>query len=366
MTWESVPLGRVLPFRYGKGLPERNRTGTGQYSVVSSAGFTGTHDTALTQGPSVVIGRKGTIGAAYYCEQPVWPIDTTFYVEPSELIDIRFAYYLVSSLPLREMNNDSAVPGLNRTHAESLQILLPPMPEQRAIAATLGAFDDKIESNRRVIGAIADLLDAQSELHGRNLPTVPLGELTVSLKDSVIPSKLGDSIVDHFSLPAFDSGAHPERVAAFSIMSNKLRVPEHAVLLSRLNPRFNRTWWASTHADTPALASTEFLVLTSDDEQQLAAVWLAVRNLYFREQLPKRVTGTSGSHQRVRPDDVLSIEVPDFSKTHETIKQGALDLLERAAALRAETERLVALRNTFLPELLSGRVCALSRERQHE
>lgn len=184
MTWQHVSLGDVLPFRYGKGLPARNRTETGEYSVVSSAGVTGTHDTALTSGPSVVIGRKGTIGATYYCPEPVWPIDTVFYVEPSESVEIRFAYYLLSSMPFRRMNNDSAVPGLNRAQAEQLRIHLPPLEEQRAIAATLGALDDKIESNQRtsrLLLSLADELFTQSIEH-KALSSIPFDDVVRRLQ----------------------------------------------------------------------------------------------------------------------------------------------------------------------------------------
>ncbi len=356
MTWRSTRLGDILPFKYGKGLPERERSESGEFAVVSSAGRVGSHHEALTRESSVVIGRKGTIGAAYYCPHPVWPIDTTFFVEGSEDVDIRFGYYLLRSLPLSQMNNDSAVPGLNRTQAEALVVKIPDLPEQRAIAATLGALDDKIESNRRAVVSISDLLDAQSEKSGADLPTVPLGVIATSVKDTVNPSKLGDAVVDHFSLPAFDAGARPERVAAATIKSNKLKVPRSAVLLSRLNPRFNRTWWASAGAEASALASTEFLVLASEDDLELAGVWLAVRDPFFREELPKRVTGTSGSHQRVRPDDVLTIEVPDFRSAAPEVKHSALALLMRAESLRMESDRLTALRDALLPELLAGRI----------
>ncbi|WP_322783531.1 restriction endonuclease subunit S [Microbacterium paludicola] len=245
---------------------------------------------------------------------------------------------------------------ITKGHLQSFPIPLPPLAEQRAIAATLGALDDKIESNRRAVVSISDLLDAQSEKSGADLPTVPLGVIATSVKDTVNPSKLGDAVVDHFSLPAFDAGARPERVAAATIKSNKFKVPRSAVLLSRLNPRFNRTWWASAGAEASALASTEFLVLASEDDLELAGVWLAVRDPFFREELPKRVTGTSGSHQRVRPDDVLTIEVPDFRSAAPEVKHSALALLMRAESLRMESDRLTALRDALLPELLAGRI----------
>lgn len=245
---------------------------------------------------------------------------------------------------------------ITKGHLQTFPVPLPPIEEQRAIAATLGALDGKIESNRRAIVFISDLIDAYSEKFGGEFQIAPLRTIAISRKESVNPSKLGDAVVEHFSLPAFDSGARPERVAASTIMSNKLRVPQCAILLSRLNPRFNRTWWVSGASEVPALASTEFLVVTAENELELAAVWLALRDPFFREELPKRVTGTSGSHQRVRPDDVLAIEVPDFRSVAPEVKKSTLALLMSAERLRVESERLTALRSVLLPELLSGRI----------
>ncbi len=299
------------------------------------------------------VGRLALLAREMTCNQAA----CAMIVDPSEA-DYRYLYYTLLNDRDRIVDraNGAAQQNLSARTIKKLQYRFPAIMEQRAIAATLGAFDDKIESNRRAVVSISDLLDAQSEKYGADLPTVPLGVIATSVKDTVNPSKLGDAVVDHFSLPAFDSGARPERVAAATIKSNKLKVPRRAVLLSRLNPRFNRTWWASAGAEALALASTEFLVLASEDDQELAGVWLAVRDPFFREELPKRVTGTSGSHQRVRPDDVLAIEVPDFRSTAPEVKQSTLALLMRAESLRMESDRLTALRDALLPELLSGRI----------
>ncbi len=253
---------------------------------------------------------------------------------------------------------DEAGHGTGRLQTDrlfALKLLVPPRPVQEKIAATLSLIDDMIESNRRASSIASALLDSFATAAGPELPTAPLRDLVSSQKESVNPAKLGDQQVDHYSLPAFDGGAVPERVAASAILSNKLRVASRSILLSRLNPRFNRTWWVAPHA-VPALASTEFLVLTAASDQDLAAAWLAIRDDYFMSELARRVTGTSGSHQRVRPDDILAIEVPNFSRASDDLKKAALALLERIEQLRTEVGALTSLRNALLPELLSGRV----------
>ena len=147
--WIDTTIGQFCPFEYGKGLPERKRR-PGPYPVFGSNGQVGWHVEPLVYGPGIIIGRKGTVGAVHFSQEPFWPIDTTFYVAEADHRDLRFTYYMLSSLGLYQMNADSAVPGLNREAAHARRIRVPPLPEQRAIAHILGTLDDKIELNRRM------------------------------------------------------------------------------------------------------------------------------------------------------------------------------------------------------------------------
>lgn len=54
------------------------------------------------------------------------------------------------NLFLNNLVSQSAQPNLNLTEIRNLPITLPPLAEQKAIAAVLGALDDKIELNRRM------------------------------------------------------------------------------------------------------------------------------------------------------------------------------------------------------------------------
>ena len=54
------------------------------------------------------------------------------------------------NLFLNNLVSQSAQPNLNLTEIRNLPIALPPLAEQKAIAAVLGALDDKIELNRRM------------------------------------------------------------------------------------------------------------------------------------------------------------------------------------------------------------------------
>ena len=354
--WQYSSLGEILPFKYGKGLPERKRSGTGEFNVISSAGITGTHNTALTSEPCVVIGRKGTIGSLHYCPEPVWPIDTTFYVTGSERIDLRYAYYFLHTLPLATMNNDSAIPGLNRSQAEAIKVCIPDIADQRRIAGVLGALDDKIESNQAVVTGAEQLIDEIAEQKATDLPTVALSEVCSLSKSTWKPETSSDQTVHLFSLPAFDEGAVPEQAAVSSIKSNKTLMDRPGILVSRLNPRISRMWWVEPDATPVSVCSPEFAYLTAGDMHGLACTWLAVRSPEFRGEIVDRVTGTSGSHQRVRPADLITIGVPDYRSLAEHTQMTVLTLLHLVAARRQQSVALAELRDALLPELMSGRM----------
>ena len=206
--WRETTIGEFAPFAYGKALPEHRRDSSGDVHVFGSNGVVGFHGEALTSGPTVIIGRKGTVGAVHYSRNPCWPIDTTFYVVDPDPEVLRFKYYLLKSLDLEHMNADSAVPGLNRDAAHALKISVPPLPEQRAIAHILGTLDDKIELNRRMsetLEAMAralfkawfvDFEPVRAKTEGRwergqSLPGLP-AHLYDLFPDRLVDSELGE------------------------------------------------------------------------------------------------------------------------------------------------------------------------------
>jgi type I restriction enzyme S subunit len=114
--WRKVTLGEIIDLKYGFGLPERTRKG-GNIPVYGSSGIVGWHDEATVKGPGITVGRKGTIGSVYQCKSDFWPIDTTYFVELRDTLDLHFVYYLLKVQDFTYLNSDSAVPGLNRNAA---------------------------------------------------------------------------------------------------------------------------------------------------------------------------------------------------------------------------------------------------------
>lgn len=272
-----------------------------------------------------------------------------------------FAYYLLRTADLRShlIANMNGSSGRQRVDANALRnyvVDLPPLDEQRRIAGVLGALDDKIESNQAVVTGAEQLIDEIAEQKATDLPTVALSEVCSLSKSTWKPDTSSDQTVHLFSLPAFDEGAVPEQAAVSTIKSNKTLVDRPGILVSRLNPRISRMWWVETDATPVSVCSPEFAYLTAGDMHGLACTWLAVRSPEFRGEIVDRVTGTSGSHQRVRPADLMTIGVPDYRSLAEHTQMTVLTLLHLVSARRQQSVALAELRDALLPELMSGRM----------
>ncbi len=65
-------------------------------------------------------------------------------------VDPRFFYYLLKQTDFNTVVGGTALPYINASDLAKMEVQLPPLPEQKAIARILGTLDDKIELNRRM------------------------------------------------------------------------------------------------------------------------------------------------------------------------------------------------------------------------
>jgi type I restriction enzyme S subunit len=118
--WERATLGSMSTLNYGKALKESERT-PGEVPVYGSSGIVGAHNSPLVNGQGIILGRKGNVGSVFLSDGPFFAIDTVYFITPEQTS--YFLFLLLQTLPF--MSSDSAVPGLNRSYANSLPTLKP-------------------------------------------------------------------------------------------------------------------------------------------------------------------------------------------------------------------------------------------------
>lgn len=147
-----VELGEICEFEYGKPLKEEERI-KGPFPVYGSNGIVGWHNEFLVEAPFLVVGRKGSAGSVHYSEQNGFPIDTTFFIklENENHVLLKFLYYCLQKLDLKNLNTQSGVPGLNRNDAYRLKIPLPPLSVQQEIVDEIEGYQKIIDGARQIV-----------------------------------------------------------------------------------------------------------------------------------------------------------------------------------------------------------------------
>ena len=188
MGWQVKPLGEVVTLQRGFDLPKQDRQ-AGAVPIVSSSGVSGTHSEARVSAPGVVTGRYGSIGQVHYIETDFWPLNTTLFVKDFKGNNPRFVSYLLETIDYASCSDKSSVPGVNRNDLHRLRVAIPDLPEQRYIAETLGALDDKIELNRRMNRTLESIARAifrswfvdfdpvRKKMEGGEFEATPLGAM---------------------------------------------------------------------------------------------------------------------------------------------------------------------------------------------
>jgi type I restriction enzyme S subunit len=358
--------------------------------VFGSNGPIGWTSEALTQGPGVILGRKGAYRGVEYWRDPFWVIDTAYYLVPKSELDMRWLYYAVKHYKLGEVDDGSPIPSTTRAAVYMLEIDVPPNPQQRAIAHILGTLDDKIELNRRrnqTLEAMARALfkdwfvefgPVRARMEGREpyLPAdlwqlfpdrlddegkpegwemVPASELIEFNPTEALRKGTPAPYLDMASLPTSGSWPEPPVMREFG---SGMRFRNGDTLLARITPCLENGKTAFVQClpdDTVGWGSTEYIVMRPKAPVPAGYAYLLARDDAFREHAIRSMTGTSG-RQRAQGDSVATFKLaspPGENVWHAFAKQ-VMPIFGSIKSNATASETLAQLRDTLLPKLISG------------
>ena len=136
-NWITIKIRELFNVEYGKSLTKSIRVETGEFPVVGSSGIVGFHNQFLVEGPSIVIGRKGSVGSLTLLDKSCWPIDTVYFIQPKTQLNIKYVFYQLLTKKLVELDRSTTIPGLNRDDLYNVDFELCSSNEQTRIVEKL-------------------------------------------------------------------------------------------------------------------------------------------------------------------------------------------------------------------------------------
>lgn len=389
--WRDTTLGEFVALQRGHDLTESQRR-IGRVPVMGSAGQNGFHDTAIAKGPGIVIGRSGaSFGQVHFSKEDFWPHNTGLYVTDFKGNDPLFAFYFLKALDFDRFNSGSAQPSLNRNFIYPIPIRVPEPAKQKAIAAVLGALDDKIELNRRMNATLeamsralfqswfVDFDPVRAKLDGR--PPAALDPATAAL----FPENLEDSPLGHIpkgwtagklgdigtnsrrgvqpggiapNTPYIALEHMPRRCIALGdwddsadVASGKSAFKKGEILFGKLRPYFHKVGVAPFDG----VCSTDILVLAPKSPDWLGFLLGHASSDELIQFTDLASTGTK--MPRTNWSDISSFKVVLPPKPiAAAFTRNLQPMLDRIRANLHQSRTLATLRDTLLPKLLSGEV----------
>ena len=288
------------------------------------------------------------------------------------------------------------VPAIARpvTYLRTIEIPLPPLPEQRAIAHILGTLDDKIELNRRMSETLeataraifkdwfVDFGPVRAKMEGRE-PGLP-PHITALFPDRLVDSELGELPEGWKVRPLTDLLAiNPERrlqkgdSAPYLEMANmptKGHVPDNVVnrpfgsgmrfmngdtLVARITPCLQNGKTAFVdflQNGQIAWGSTEYIVLRPKSPLPNEFAYCLARSQKFRDFAIQSMTGTSG-RQRVQANALRQLLLACPTKpVADAFRDHVRPFMAQASLATRESTSLADLRDALLPKLMSGEI----------
>lgn len=351
-AWKPLAWGDVSDLRYGKAL-RGYKDSDGSTQVFGTNGPIGyTFEEPLAKGPRPVVGRKGAYRGVHLAAGPFWVIDTAYWLEPKEGLDPVFAYYALLGVDINGMDSGSALPSLTREHFYRVPLAVPPLEEQERIAGVLGAFDNLIETNRRLARDLMSLMFEQYGVLARDQPLTTFGTVARLVRDQWKPGSEGPDLylgLEHF---ATDGAGLSGIGSSSSVQSVSLRFARGDVLYGKLRPYFRKV----ARPGFDGLCSSEVWVLRAQEGYPQSLVHALAHSPRFSEVA---MAGSGGTRMpRADWKQVSTLPVPDLGSS--ALSQVDLDGLEAlwrtACELDDECHDLARQRDELLPLLMSGKV----------
>ena len=279
-----------------------------------------------------------------------------------------FVYYFLTSDEIVETldviadGSTSAYPSLKPSDIEYLDILLPPLPEQRTIASVLSSLDDKIDLLHRqntTLEAMAETLFRQWFVEGADewWDSVRVGDFVHTNVASINRNNALKTIryLDTGSLTEGKIDEYQTLDIADAPSRARRIVKHNDVLISTVRPNQKHHGILKNPAED-VIVSTGFCVITCDKINP-HFIYILLTTDEMTEYLHSIAEGSTSTYPSLKPSDIegLEFQLPPQEKL-DAFSEYADNTWSKIEYNHTQIITLEKLRDTLLPKLMSGEV----------
>lgn len=181
-----------------------------------------------------------------------------------------------------------------------------------------------------------------------------LADLTKVSSESINPLTFPNKEFKHYSIPTFDETGTYGIEKGSEIKSNKFTITNTDILVSKLNPWFNRVAYSTDEGNL--ISSTEFVVWRSHNLAMKNYLYMIARDASFITYCTQSATGTSNSHKRVNPTVMMKYKIVYENFIAELFGSKIGSAIKMYAKNQVENKSLSDFRDWLLPMLMNGQV----------
>jgi type I restriction enzyme S subunit len=282
-------------------------------------------------------------------------------VDPSEL-DARYLRYWALSpefrLQLQAMaHGTDMAPYLSLSDQKRIKLSLPSVERQRAISDVLGALDDKVAVNDRIAITVDGLADSIFERHAHGARLEPMSKNLVPVLGGTPDRK-----VDSYWGPGFPWASAKDVASATSgvVADTAEQITEKAALGTRVKPLPERSVILTARGTVGAVARVtrptainQSCYAFSPGNIPPAVLFHLVRT--GAENMLSVAHGTVFSTVNMKTFDHVRVPAIDI-EMRDALEEELAPLHRQIEARIRESRTLVSLRDTLLPQLMSGQL----------
>lgn len=298
-----------------------------------------------------------------------------------EVVHPRFLLYYYLSPPFQQLIEQHTIHGatVNRIGLSTMgnwPISIPPLDEQRAIAEVLGALDDKIAANTKLVHGLDELFSAHWQALSQpesgtqcrlNSLVADLfaGDWGASEKTATHPEEvLCIRGADLPSLQTSGSGKMPTRfLKPTSLKRRELHVGDIVMEASGGSPTQSTgraaliTDSLLSRFDVPLSSSNFCKALRMKDSKNAFLVYGHLRNSWERGEFFQYENGTTGIKNLALTNyfNDKEIRLPDDHRL-QSFNDLSVEIFKKMQAAGQESDILAVTRDALLPQLMSGKL----------